>query len=543
MNPREQLDSYIRARYAIIGISSHEETRVLDAIQAIASGGKKRRVVIEWSYTRGLKGISSIEPSQSDRRGMSEREIQQAIEAREREYEDPTAALEYIARFDPDGEHEPVLFVMKDLHEIIKLDIRIRRLLRDIAARFETSLHNLILLSPTLTIPSDLEKTVVLLDWPLPDTNELGALLRDFERDVADAIDPENIQLGENGIRDAVVEAMRGLSAVEAGNALRSAVVATRRLDDSAVPFVTRQKAQIIKQSGVLEYFDTSVTMQDVGGLENLKQYAAIQRAAFSSKARAAGVDAPKGLLMVGLPGTGKSLSAKAIAGGAMPLLRMDVGALMGSLVGQSESNMRQALKVAEAVAPCVLWVDEIEKALGGAGGEMDGGTTTRVFGTLLTWMQETTAPVYVVATANDVRSLRPELLRRFDDIMWVDLPSTSERGQILGVHLVKRGHGNFLTADDLVRVVSATSGFSGAEIEKVVKAAIKQAFFESRDLTPYDLLAAAVEITPISVTMRDQIESLRKWAKERNVLPASRPETEAPSKVDNKKKTVELYQ
>jgi len=533
MNPTDQLDRFIRARYPIIGISSHEETRVLDAIKAITKRGKKTRLVIEWSCTAGMEGIAQIEPGLLDA-GYD------AVKAREGDFQDPTAALEYIVKFDSAAEHEPVLFVMKDLHEIIKLDLRVRRFLRDIAAKFETSLHNLILLSPNLSIPADLEKTVVLLDWPLPTVEELGTILRDFERDVADAINPDDINLDENGKREAVVEAMRGLSAVEANSALRSAVVANKRLDIGVIPFIVKEKAQIIRQSGVLEYFDTAVTMQDVGGLENLKEYAAIQRAAFGAKARAAGVDAPKGLLMVGLPGTGKSLSAKAIAGGVMPLLRMDVGALMGSLVGQSESNMRQALKVSEAVAPCVLWVDEIEKALGGSGGELDGGTTTRVFGTLLTWMQETTSPVYVVATANDVRSLRPELLRRFDDIMWVDLPNTSERGQILGVHLAKRGYNNFLSTDEFLSVVKATNDFSGAEIEKVVKAAVKKSFFECRDLTADDLLTSARDITPISVTMRDQVQNLRQWAKERSVLPASRPEA-VTVRVENKRAKVEM--
>jgi SpoVK/Ycf46/Vps4 family AAA+-type ATPase len=257
--------------------------------------------------------------------------------------------------------------------------------------------------------------------------------------------------------------------------------------------------------------------------LEYLKEYAEIKRAAFSSKARAAGVDAPKGLLMVGVPGSGKSLSAKAIAGGQMPLVRMDVGALMGSLVGQSEANMRLALKTVEAIAPVVLWIDEIEKALGGMGGESDGGTSTRVFGTLLTWMQECPAPVYTVATANDVRSLRPELLRRFDDVMWVDLPNAESRREIMDVHLSKRGHDSKFDGDDYEPVVSATWGFSGAEIEKVVKQAIERAFFQERDLQANDLLEAARRIVPVSVTMADQINNLRSWATNR-AIPASQP-------------------
>jgi SpoVK/Ycf46/Vps4 family AAA+-type ATPase len=185
-----------------------------------------------------------------------------------------------------------------------------------------------------------------------------------------------------------------------------------------------------------LQFIETKVTDSEVGGLQNLKAYSARKRLTFTEKAKEYGLTPAKGVMLVGIPGTGKSLSAKAIAGGQMPLLRMDIGALMGGIVGESESNMRAALKVAEAVAPAVVWLDEIEKALGNSGGELDGGTSTRVFGTLLTWMQETTAPIYVVATANDVRSLRPELLRRFDDIFFVDLPDADARKEVFSIHL-----------------------------------------------------------------------------------------------------------
>lgn len=500
------LDRYVRARYPIIAIVSHEESRVMETVRQVAGN---KRTVVEWSYTTGLKGLNGIDAS---------------------EYEDPSAALKYLATYDIQGEEEPVLFVFKDLHEIIKLDIRVRRFLRDIAVHFETRLHNLILLSPSMEISSDLEKSLVVLDWPLPDAEELGELLREFERDVPEGV---QINLDENGKRDSIVQAMRGLTEMEAGSVLRGAVVATRKLDTDVIPYIVKEKAQIIRKAGVLEYYDQTVTMDEVGGLENLKAYATVRRAAFSSKARAAGVDAPKGLLMVGVPGTGKSLSAKAIAGGQMPLLRMDVGALMGGLVGQSEGNMRSALKVAEAVAPCVLWVDEIEKALGGMGGEMDGGTSTRVLGTLLTWMQETRFPVYVVATANDVRSLRPELLRRFDDIMWVDLPNAASRAEILDVHLAKRK----CSGKKLEDVIDATWGFSGAEIEKVVKSAVMQVFVEGRDLKAGDLLTAAKTIVPISVTMDEQIKSIRTWAANR-AISASAP-LEAQPKAAGKRRSV----
>lgn len=494
--PAELLDRMVRARYPLIAIVSHEESRVLAAIRQVA--GSKRRVV-EWSYTRGLVGLDGV---QAD------------------DYEEPGAALGFLAAFDEAGNEPPTLFVFKDLHKIMEIDIRTVRFLRDLAARFDVRRHNLILLSPAMNVPADLEKQMAILDWPLPDIDELAEILRLAESDFASSIP---VDLGENGRREAVIQAMRGLTKTEAANVLKAAAVATRELSEKVIPLIVREKAQIIRKAGVLEYYDQTVTMNEVGGLEYLKEYASIKRAAFSAKARAAGVDAPKGLLMVGVPGSGKSLSAKAIAGGQMPLVRMDVGALMGGLVGQSEANMRLALKTVEAIAPCVLWIDEIEKALGGIGGsESDGGTTSRVFGTLLTWMQETSAPVYTIATANDVRSLRPELLRRFDDVMWVDLPDSASRLEILEVHLTKRGHEQ-IGASALSEVADATWGFSGAEIEKVVKQAIEKAFFQARNLTHEDLLDAARRIVPVSVTMGDQINGLRAWASNR-AIPASRP-------------------
>jgi SpoVK/Ycf46/Vps4 family AAA+-type ATPase len=506
------LDQYIRARYPVIVLLSHEESRVMSAISDVAGSGKNKRTVVEWAYTTGMNGMPGISAD---------------------EFADPSTALEWIAKYDEDGDATPTLFVMKDLHDIIKLDIKVKRFIRDIAVRFETRRHNLILLSPSMDIPADLEKNAVVIDWALPEVDELGEILRTAEKDIPAGIP---ITIGENGKREAIVQAMRGLTQMEATNALKGGIVSTRELSESIIPYLVKEKAQIIRKSGVLEYYDQTVTMQEVGGLEGLKEYAAIKRAAFSKKAREAGVDSPKGLLMVGTPGTGKSLSAKAIAGGKMPLLRMDIGALMGGLVGQSEGNMRQALKVAEAVAPCVLWIDEIEKALGGIGGESDGGTTTRVFGTLLTWMQETKAPVYVVATANDVRSLRPELLRRFDDVMFVDLPNADSRAEILNVHLSTR---NKKLSGKLDSVVSATWGYSGAEIEKVVKSAIEKAFFEDRELTADDLLNSAKRIVPISTTMKTQIDELRNWANGR-AIPAGEP-LESQPKAASKKAAIEI--
>ena len=484
--PSILLDRFIRARYPIIVILSHEESRVLAEIKSLASNKSRRARLVQWTYTNGLVEFTP----------EGEKPIENT--------EDPAAALEYVIKAKP--ETTPTLYVFFDLHPMLN-DAKVIRQLRDVAAAFETTKDNLVLISPAMQIPSDLEKTVALIDWPLPDMDELSGILGSCETNL-----PEKVKVTLNGSREKVVQSLQGLSAFEASSVLLSAVVATKELGESAIPHIIKEKAQIIRKSGVLEFFDTQITMSNVGGLQHLKQYANIKRTAFSERAKAAGVDTPKGVLLVGVPGTGKSLSAKAIAGGQMPLLRMDIGALMGGLVGQSEANMRAALKVAEAVAPCVLWVDEIEKGLA-QGGDLDGGTSSRVFGTLLTWMQETAAPVYVIATANNAASLKPELLRRFDDIFWVDLPDAKSRREIFEIHLTKRNHPVSLVTNDLV---AATWGFSGAEIEKVVKASIETCFFGGDKLTSSHLLSHAQEIVPVSRTMKEQINTLRTWANER---------------------------
>lgn len=484
----EQLARYIKAKYPVIVLNSHEESRVMKSIEKMAVDLSRK--VATWSYTSGLEGLDGVDASN---------------------YEDPNAVLEFIAtNTAPDAR---MIFVLKDAHNIIGQDVRAVRYIRDIANAFETSYNSLIFLSPFMAVPADLEKTAVVMDWPLPEADELSVILKAS----ADATEQAGKEVHLNGSREDILRALSGLTAFEARSALASAISATQGLTEKVIPFIVKEKASIIKKSGVLEYFDTSdISMDKVGGLPYLKEYAEVKRAMFSQKAKDAGVDTPKGVMLVGVPGTGKSLSAKAIAGGLMPLLRLDFGALMGSLQGQSENNLRTVFKVAEAVAPCVLWVDEMEKAMSGieSSSMTDGGVTLRMFGSFLTWMQETTAPVYIVATANDVRMLKPELLSRFDDIIWVDLPNFASRAEILKVHLSKRRHDlTEFPTEELHKVVNALWGYSGREIEKVVKTAIERSFFEDTALTAEHLLKAAKQIIPISTSMAEVLSDLRSWA------------------------------
>lgn len=515
---KELLDRYIRARYPLIAIVSHEETRVMSAIERVskemrlASGKKIPRKIVEWSITSGLTGLDDIPAD---------------------EYTDPSSALRFVCNYEDQGEDSPsILFVFKDLHKLIEADVRIVRYLRDIYNRFGTRKHNLIMLSPSLIIHPDLEKQIAVIDWSLPDVEELEAILKKAETNM-----PKGVPVTLNGNRDLVIQSMRGLTAEEAQNVLTAGIVACGELGDGVITHIIAEKKQIIRKSGVLEYFEANVSMSDVGGLDNLKQYAAMKRAAMSAKAQAAGVDSPKGVLLVGVPGTGKSLSAKAIAGGTLPLLRFDMSKILGNgRVGAAEGNMSTALKVAEATAPCVLWLDEIEKALADNGGASDGGVMMRVLGSLLTWMQETTSPVYTVATANSVSALRPELLSRFDDVMFVDLPDAESRLQILNLHLGKRGW----AVKDLSAVVTATWGFSGREIEKVVKFAAERAFFEDSAVTVQHLINSAEQIVPTSETKKDDIAALREWAKGKAIVAGAQLEPK-PIKKSETKRTMEI--
>lgn len=509
--PEKTLDMLIRARYPIIAIVSHEESRVMKSITTVASDMKLSSgaaipcKVVTWSLTSGLVGLDRVSPD---------------------EYADPNAMLDFVSKFDQKGEAQRTLFVVKDLHKIMANDLKVVRYLRDIVAHFETCKHNLILIQPELQIPSDIEKQVSIIDWPLPDTDDFRRILQSAENSL-----PVGTQVTLNGNRDQVVQALRGLTSSEASSVLRASVVACGELGDGVLPKIIEEKKQIIRKSGILEYFDKTVTMSDVGGLDRLKSYAGMKRNAMSAKARAAGVDSPKGVLLVGVPGTGKSLSAKAIAGGEFPLLRLDVGKLLGGgRVGEAEGNIMSALKIAEAVAPCVLWIDEVEKALADNGGASDGGVMQRVFGSLLTWMQETTAPVYTVATANSVSALRPELLSRFDDVVFVDLPDSVSRLEILNVHLNKRSV-KLSAKTNLSSVVDATWGFSGREIEKVVKFAVERAFFENKLVSISHLLSAAKGIIPTSETKKDDIEALRAWSKDK-AIPAGLPLESKPAHV-----------
>lgn len=496
------LDAFIKACYPLIVVTTHEERRFLTGLQERYSS----RGAYQWTYTSGLLNLVDGRLVHPDTVG------------------DPIAALKTVLKM-PQG-----LFAFCDLHPWLAETPSperhaVVRLLRDLyyqIRRFRDPNKAVLLVSPVLCIPPELEKEVVVYDFPLPDREALGALLDEHIQRVRRTAEAHVMLKPED--RDRLLEAALGLTLDEADNAFMAALLNDGILDVNDLHVIHAEKQLIIRKSGILDYTPAEEGMEAVGGLENLKDWLRKRRRSFTPEARAFGLPQPKGVLLTGVQGCGKSLSAKAIAQDwKLPLLRLDVGKVFGGLVGSSEENMRRAIKLAEAISPCVLWVDEIEKGFSGMQGSgiSDGGTSMRVFGTFITWLQEKQSNVFVVATANQIESLPPELLRkgRFDEIFFVDLPSEAERQEIVGIHLAKRRRNPRLF--DLRALAAATEGFSGAEIEQVVVSALFEAFDAGEELGMAHLLAASRKTVPLSVTMREGVARIRAWAAQRAV-PAS---------------------
>ncbi len=385
-------------------------------------------------------------------------------------------------------------------------------LLFEIAKMKRTNSKSLIIESAEVCLPNALSKEIVVLNMPLP--------AREFIKKIAESVIINyNLPADKYSITSELLNSVLGLTTTEVNLAFIKAVEKFGKLDDSTINYLISEKEHIIKKDGLLEYYHTDESMGNVGGLGNLKNWLNLRGNAFSDKAKEFGIDTPKGVLLLGLPGCGKSLTAKCIASTwKYPLLRFDLGKVFGGVVGQSEANMRRALDVAKTVAPCVLWIDEIEKGLSGLGSSdrTDGGTTSRVFGSLLTWMQEKTEPVFVVATANNIESLPPELLRkgRFDEIFFVDLPSKEERKEIFKIHIENKHRDS--SKFDLDMLAEKTNGLTGSEIASLVSDSLFSAFNNRKDIDTYDIISERSKITPLSTIMAEKIISLRSWAKNR---------------------------
>jgi len=470
--------------------------RVQSVVTDIAK--KRQKKVFEWSYSTGIVPAGTSIQSQKNRSAATK---------------EPLAALDQVIE-----QVEPAIFIFKDFHPFLnKSNHAVTRKLKEIALHLKNSFKTIVLVSPVLEIPTELEKEITVLNHPLPSREDLMALLDKIIDDVKQ-FKQVRIELDDAG-RERLLQAALGLTIGEAENVFAKIIVKDERLSVDAVHEVFAEKQQIIRKSGLLEYYATNESFENVGGMAVLKEWLNKRAVALTAEARAFGLPAPKGILMLGVQGCGKSLCAKAVSNlWQLPLLRFDMGRMFGSFVGSSEENVRRAISVAESVAPAILWVDEIDKAFAGSqgSGATDGGTTARVFGTFLTWLSEKTAPVFVVATANDISELPPELLRkgRLDEIFFVDLPSREERMEVFCIHLAKRGRN--IAHFDLPALGDASANFSGAEIEEAINSALYDAFHARTELKTEHILAELAQTVPLAKTMDEQISQLRAWAEGR---------------------------
>jgi ATP-dependent 26S proteasome regulatory subunit len=505
-----EIDTLIRARYPLIYIVSWEEERVEQVIGEIAQ--KRNKKLFVWSCSAGMIPRHFATPEQekgtAPREEPGRRPARKEVDERTR---DPLVALGAIQ-----DSVEPAIFILRDMHPYLN-DAGVARKLRDVASAIKASYKTVILVSPTLKIPFELQKDVSVIDFDLPDVADLEKLLDARIRELKESakiditVDPK--------AKERILYAARGLTLNEAENVFAKTLVMARRLTEEEIPIILSEKEQAIRKSGMLEYYRPQEQLEDVGGLDLLKDWLRKRTLAFGDRVKAFGLPAPKGVLLLGVQGCGKSLCAKAVASlWRLPLLRLDVGKVFSDLVGSSERNIREAIKVAESVAPAILWVDEIEKAFAGTQSSSfsDAGTTARVFGTFLTWLQEKEASVFVIATANNIQALPAELLRkgRLDEIFFVDLPTLPERAAILGIHIKRRGRKP--EEFDLEKLASACEGFSGAEIEEAVISALYDVFDSGGTLTTESLYKSLSETVPLSTTMKEDIDKLREWAEGR---------------------------
>ncbi|GAP40081.1 AAA family ATPase [Flexilinea flocculi] len=485
-----EVDLYLRSKATLILILSPEEERIIDTLKMLCQN--TGRSCIAWDIADGFQPIIGNAAPKGGR--------------------DALTVLEQIEKADP---QEPCLFILKDYHEFWN-NSSIKRKLCTLAETLKFSKKSIIITAAGAEIPSELINESVILDYPLPYITQLEEVL-----DKLQLTPGVEIRLSPSG-KEKLLQAALGLTASQAQRVFAKSIVSRGFLSEADIDFVSQEKKQIIREVEALEYTDTDETPADVGGLGALKQWLNLREQAFGHEAAAYGLPAPKGVALIGIPGTGKSLTAKMISRlWHLPLLRLDVGALFGSLVGESEERVRRALSIVEIIAPCILWIDELEKALSHGG--LDAGTSTRVFGSLLTWMQEKTAPVFVVATANDITALPPELLRRgrFDEVFFLDLPTESERKEIFEVHILKRKR--LPDAYDLQRLAQASRGYVGSEIEQAVIDAMYIGFNDHRrEFTTEDILAALQKQVPISISQRENVEKLRDWLREGRAQSAS---------------------
>src|ERR1044071_60648 len=488
---RQRIIQYIRAGYPGLYLVSPEEQRVEAEFKGIAKEIGFRLHV--WSATTGLLDVDSKSV---------------------RDCNDPLAVLLAV----PELPQEAII-LLRDIHPFLTGEPNpvLVRQFREGLPHSKANSKGLVVLGCRLCLPPELEREITVIEFKLPGKEELSMVLDGV-------LESAEIKTLAAPIREAALDAASGLTTIEAENALALSVVETKGIDSAVI---AREKAQAVKKSGILELAETGESLDSIGGLDVLKSWLLKRKDAFGQKAIDYGLPTPKGLLIIGIPGTGKSLTAKATAKVfGVPLLKLDAGKIYAGIVGQSESNLRLVIQTAEAIAPCVLWLDEIEKGMAGSksSGATDGGTSARVFGSFISWMQEKTAPVFVVATANDVSQLPPEMLRkgRWDELFFVDLPNETEREAIWSIQIDK--HSRDPKDFDIRQLAKATDGLTGSEIEAVFVESLYQAFDDEKEPTDLTIAGVFTEFVPLSKTMAEQITGLKNWAKGRARFVTSPP-------------------
>lgn len=485
----------LKARYPIIYISTSEEERV-EYLLKFSTKKYVSRTYYSWDFIDGYQGNPND-------KGFAAR--------------NPLEALELVEKLTPET---GAIFVFKDYDNFLK-DLSVIRKLKNLSKTLKTQPKNIIIISPEVNIPDTLKELVVVIDFPLPSYSEICDELKRLIKSLQQEFSEETIS--------SLARACQGLTLERIRRVLSKIIAQSGELNKFSAQQILEEKKQIIQQTQLLEFCSTTKAINDLGGLENFKKWLGIRSAAFSQEALDYGLPYPKGVLLVGVQGTGKSITAKIIANEwSLPLLKLDFGRLFGSLVGQSELRIRKMIETAEALAPCVFWVDEIDKAFANSQNGGDNGTTNRVLATFITWLSEKTSSVFVVATANNIEWIPPEVMRkgRFDEVFFLSLPNVTERASIFEVHINRLRPLRLNEDSELVKEIpflaKLTKDFSGAEIEQVVIEAMRLGFNENREFTTNDLIISIENLVPLSKTKRKEIKRLQEWAESGNITLAS---------------------
>ena len=481
MTFNNELNLFLKARYPIIYINTIEEDRVEYVIRKNVKTNLKRSIY-SWDFVDGYT-------NNPNNQGFGNR--------------NPLQALELIERLNPET---PAIFLLKDFNRFLN-DLAISRKLRNLSRLLKLQPKTIIIIGSELNIPLELQDLVTILQFQLPTEEEIILELQRLIKSLKIKVD--------NKLFESLTRSCQGMSLERIRRVLSKIIATYKTINESSISILLSEKKQIISQTEILEYSSVNEKFDNLGGLKNLKEWLQKRQAAFGSKAITYGLPTPRGLLLIGIQGTGKSLTAKAIANDwKLPLLKLDVGKLFGGIVGESESRLRQMISVTETISPCILWIDEIDKAFNNSQNRGDGGTSNRVLGTFVTWLSEKTKPVFVIATANSIDYLPLEIIRkgRFDEIFFLDLPQRSEREEIFKIHLQQFRPGSWKNFN-YKELAQITDSFSGAEIRQAIIEAMYQAFSEKREFTTNDIKESIKDSIPLANIENDQMLKLKEWA------------------------------